>query len=46
VEVVVVQMYYVLFPHSLVDKHPKPSNSSEIAVAPGFYSFCNDMYSE
>jgi len=41
--VVVVQLYYVLFLRSSVDKHPMPSNYSEIAVAPGFHSFCNGM---
>jgi len=44
--VVVVQLYYVLFLHTSVDTHTMPSNSSEIAVAPGFYSFCNEVSSE
>ena len=39
VEIVVVQLYYCPFLRSLVDKHPVPSNSSEIFVALGFYSF-------
>ena len=42
----VVQFYYVLVLRSLVDKHPKISNSFEIVVALGFYSFCNDISSE
>jgi len=29
-----------------VDKHPMPSNSSEIVVAPGLYSFCNHLSSK
>jgi len=41
--VVVVQLYYVLFMRSSKDKHPMPSNISELAVAPGFYSFYNDL---
>jgi len=44
--VVVVQLYYVLFLRTSVDKHTMPSNSSEIAVTPGFYSFCNEVSSE
>ena len=45
-EVVVVQLYYCPFLRSSVDRYTMPSNSSEIAVAPGFYSFCNDVQKE
>jgi len=43
---VVVQLYYCPFLRSSVDRYTMPSNSSEIAVAPGFYSFCNDVQKE
>jgi len=46
VKIVVVQLYYCPFLRSLMDKHLMPSNSSELVVAPGFYSFCNDAQSE
>jgi len=40
--VVVVQLYYCPFlPHSSMVNHPMPSSSFEIAVALGFYFFCN-----
>jgi len=32
------------FQRSSKNKHPMPSNSSEIVVAPGFYSFFNDRH--
>jgi hypothetical protein len=34
----------VLFQRSSRNKHPMTSNSSELAVAPGFNSFCNDRH--